>query len=75
MAVALSEAGLLPWEEFRQALMGEIAAAEARGGEFRYYDAWLAALERVLADRALLSPEEIEEVAYQFEFGERGESF
>jgi nitrile hydratase accessory protein len=71
MAVALSEQGLFPWEEFRQALIGEIAAAEARGGEFRYYDAWLAAFERVLAGRGVLSPEEIEEIAFQFEFGER----
>ena len=45
MAVALSEQGLLPWEEFRQALIREIAAAEGHGGEFRYYDAWLAAFE------------------------------
>ena len=54
MAVALSERGLFPWEEFRQALIREIAAAEARGGEFRYYDAWLAAFERVLAGRGVL---------------------
>ncbi len=32
MAVALSDAGLFPWEEFRQALIREVAAAEARGG-------------------------------------------
>jgi len=71
MAVALSEQGLFPWEEFRQALMQELAAAEARGGEFRYYDAWLAAFERVLAGRGVLRADEIEEVAFQFEFGER----
>ena len=75
MAVALSEGGLFPWEEFRQALIREIAAAEARGGEFRYYDAWLAALEQVLAGRGLLIPEQIEEIAFQFEFGERDEVF
>jgi len=75
MAVALSEGGLFPWEEFRQALIREIAAAEARGGEFRYYDAWLAALEGVLASRGLVIPEQLEEVAFQFEFGERDEVF
>ena len=37
------------WEEFRQALIAPVAAAEARGGEFQYYEAWLAAFERVLA--------------------------
>jgi len=75
MAVALSERGLLPWEDFRQALIAEIAAAEARGGEFRYYDAWLAAFERVLAARGAVRPEELEEAAFQFEFGERDEVF
>jgi cobaltochelatase CobN len=71
MAVALSEAGLFPWEEFRHALIGEIAAAEVAGGEFSYYAAWLAAFERVLAARNVLTPAELEEVTFQFEFGER----
>ena len=75
MAVALSEQGLLPWEEFRQALIAEIAAAEARGGEFRYYHAWLAAFERVLAARGAVRPDELEETTFQFEFGERDEVY
>lgn len=75
MAVALSEQGLFPWEEFRQALIGEVAAAERRGGEFRYYDAWLAAFERVLASRGVVNAGELEETAFQFEFGERDEVF
>jgi nitrile hydratase accessory protein len=75
MAVALSEQGLLPWEEFRQTLIAEIAAAEARGGEFRYYHAWLAAFERVLAARGAVRPDELEETTFQFEFGERDEVY
>jgi nitrile hydratase accessory protein len=75
MAVALSEQGLFPREEFRQALIQEVAAAEARGGEFRYYDAWLAAFERVLGGRGVLSPADLEETAFQFEFGERDDVF
>jgi nitrile hydratase accessory protein len=75
MAVALSEQGLFPWEEFRQALIAEVAAAEVRGGGFRYYDAWLAAFERVLTARGAVSGAEIEETAFQFEFGERDEVF
>ena len=47
---------MFAWEEFRQALIREVAAAEARGGEFRYYDAWLAAFEGVLAGRGVLAP-------------------
>jgi nitrile hydratase accessory protein len=73
MAVALSERGLFPWEEFRQALIAEVAVAEARGGEFRYYDAWLAAFECVLARRGALSAAELEEITFQFEFGERAD--
>jgi nitrile hydratase accessory protein len=75
MAVALSEQGLFPWEEFRQALIVEVAAAEARCGEFRYYEAWLAAFEKVLIGRRIVSPAEVEENAYQFEFGERDDIF
>jgi nitrile hydratase accessory protein len=71
MAVTLSEQGVFPWEEFRAALIREIAAAEARGGEFRYYHAWLAAFEGVLAARGVLSVADLEEAAFQFEFGER----
>ena len=74
MAVALSEQGLLPWEEFRQALIAEIAAA-ARGGEFRYFHAWLAAFEQVLATRGAVRAEELEETTFQFEFGERDEVY
>jgi len=75
MAVALSERGAFSWEEFRRALIDEVAAAEARGGEFRYYEAWLAAFERILHARGLVAPGELDETAYQFEFGERDEVF
>jgi len=75
LAVALSEQGVFAWEDFRQLLIAEIAAAEARGGEFRYYDAWLAALERVLAAREVLRDGELNETTFQFEFGERDEVF
>ena len=71
MAVTLSEQGVFPWEEFRTALIREVAAAEARGGEFRYYHAWLAAFEGVLAARCVLKVADLEEAAFQFEFGER----
>jgi nitrile hydratase accessory protein len=75
MVVALSEQGVLPWEEFRQTLIAEIAAAEARGSDFRYYHAWLAAFERVLAARGAVGPDELEETTFQFEFGERDEVY
>jgi nitrile hydratase accessory protein len=75
MAVALHEQALYDWEEFRQALIAQIAAAEARGGPFVYYEIWLATFEELLAKKGLLTPEELEETTYQFEFGERDEVF
>ena len=75
MAVALHDQGAFDWEEFRKALITEIAAAEARSGPFEYYEAWLAALEDVLARRALVRPDEVEETTFQFEFGERDDVF
>ena len=75
MAIALSEQGVVPWEEFRRALIEAVAAAEARGGEFHYYEVWLAAFERVLAAHGLVASGELEEATYQFEFGERDDVF
>jgi nitrile hydratase accessory protein len=75
MAVALHDQGAFGWEEFRRALIAEIASAEARGGRFEYYEAWLSALEGVLAGRALVRAEEVEETTFQFEFGERDDVF
>ena len=75
MAVALHEQGAYDWEEFRQSLIAQIAAAEARGGPFIYYEIWLATFEELLAKKGLISPDEVEETTYQFEFGERDEVF
>lgn len=75
MAVALHEAGLYEWEEFRQELIRQIRAAESRGGRFVYYEAWLAALEAVLAARGALESADLDEVTYQFEYGERDDVY
>lgn len=75
MTVALHEAGLFAWEEFRCELIARIAEAQAAGGAFDYYEAWLAAFERVLAANAVLAPEEIEELTYAFEYGERDDVY
>jgi nitrile hydratase accessory protein len=74
MAVALNEAACYPWEEFRRRLIGQIAAADARG-EDGYYERWLAAFEQLLAERGILSAEELDERTLEFEFGERDEVF
>ncbi len=75
MAVALHERGLFEWEEFRQALITRIAAAEAGPGPFVYYEIWLQTFEDLLAGRGLVTGVELDETTYQFEFGERDDVF
>jgi cobaltochelatase CobN len=75
MAVAFSEMGAFSWEEFRQELIAQIAIAAGRGGQFRYYEAWLAAFERLVTDKKLLTSCEIEETTFQYEYGERDDVF
>ena len=75
MAVALHEQGLYDWDEFRSALIAQIASAEARGGAFVYYEIWLATFEALLAEKGLVTPAELEETTFQFEFGERDEVY
>ena len=75
MAVALHERGVYAWEEFRQALIARIAAAEAGGGPFVYYEIWLATFEALLARKGLVTPAEVAEATYQFEFGERDDVY
>jgi nitrile hydratase accessory protein len=75
MAVALNEGGTYDWEEFRRRLIARIGDSEARGDGATYYEQWLAAFESLLADRGLVSHEELEERTFQFEFGERDEVY
>jgi nitrile hydratase accessory protein len=65
IAVALYEQGRYQhWDEFRECLIAEIAAWERRHRErdapWNYYERWLAALERLLVEKAMLSTVEIE---------------
>lgn len=56
LAHTLCDAGCFTWEEFRERLIAEIARWEARaapGEPYRYYERWLAALERLLAEKGL----------------------
>ena len=58
MALALNERGLFTWSEWAAALGDEIKRAQAAGdpdtGE-TYYRHWLAALERMVADKGVTS--------------------
>jgi nitrile hydratase accessory protein len=59
MALALHERGLFTWPEWAATLADEIKRAQAEGdpdtGE-TYYRHWLAALERLAADKAVADP-------------------
>jgi nitrile hydratase accessory protein len=55
MALALVERLGLPWAEFQQRLIAEIAARPVAP----YYDCWLAALERLVVDHGVCSANEL----------------
>ena len=59
LAVRLSEQGHFTWKEWAATLAGELKAAADRGDPddgSRYYDHWLAALERLVAAKGLTDP-------------------
>jgi nitrile hydratase accessory protein len=62
MAVVLHERGHFTWKEWAARLADEIAAASARGetddGK-RYYRHWLAALEKLVADKRIVLADEL----------------
>ncbi len=62
MAVELNARGHFTWTEWAARLAAEIAAASARGemdDGRRYYEYWLAALEKLLSDKRLLAVGEL----------------
>src|SRR5438093_13540266 len=64
LTMALHEAGLFGWDEFRARLIAEIAVWEQNHGgadsESHYYARWLAAFERLLAEKGLCPEAEVE---------------
>jgi nitrile hydratase accessory protein len=55
MALAVVERLGVPWAEFQRRLIAEIAAHP----DAPYYDAWLAALERVVVEHGLATADEL----------------
>ena len=66
VAVALHHAGVVDFETFRARLVEEIAAWEAEHGPsasgYRYYERWLAALERTLLEAGVVDRDRVEAV-------------
>ena len=60
IAVALCERGLYTWDEFRDQLIAEITAADARRSQSSYYERLLAALENLLIIKGTCPATEIE---------------
>ena len=63
LTLQLHEAGHFSWPEWAQRLGAEFAAAKARGTPdtgVDYYHYWLAALEKLVAEKNLLSPSELD---------------
>ena len=75
MAVALYDQQVYGWEEFQQSLIDEIARVGSGPEAARYYERWLASFERLLADKGVVKPEELEDRTEAFEFGERDEVY
>lgn len=69
MAVALSDNQAYDWDDFRDRLVAEIAAAEEHGDDSDYYERWLASFERLLLDTGLVAAEELDARTAEFAAG------
>lgn len=61
LTVALSDAGVFSWPLWTEALGAKIAEG------FDYWDAWLMALEAMLAERGLALPDEVTALAHRWQ--------
>ena len=64
MAVSLSQQGYFTWGEWAATLAEQLKAAADRGEPddgSRYYEHWLATLERLVNEKRLTSPAELRE--------------
>ncbi|MDH3755361.1 MAG: nitrile hydratase accessory protein [Acidimicrobiia bacterium] len=69
IAVALAEAGVFTLADLQAELIAAIARWEALGEpveNYRYYECWLAALERLVVGQTPLSIDQIDERSEQF---------
>src|SRR5215204_2641463 len=60
MAVTLCDDKQFAWNDFRDRLISEIAAAEEHGDASGYYERWLASFERYLLEEGVVSATELD---------------
>jgi len=60
VAVTMCHKGYYTWDEFRGRLMAEIAQHPGERTEYYYYQHWLNALEKLLADKGFVAGNEVE---------------
>jgi nitrile hydratase accessory protein len=70
MAVALNEGGFYHWHDFHDSLVAEIAAAEQSGAPSKYYERWLASLEKLAIAKGFITLEELEKRTGEYASGE-----
>jgi nitrile hydratase accessory protein len=71
LAVGLTEGQQYPWDDFRDRLIAEIGRAETSGDPSTYYERWLAALERLVLAKGLLTADELDARTAEYESGAR----
>ena len=66
LAVALCEQGAYQWDDFRDRLIAEIAAADrmasteaSHSSRPSYYESWLAAFEKLVIEKGICTPEQM----------------
>ncbi len=55
--VSLADAGCFRWEEFQQCLIAEVGQGDGDPGH--YYEHWLAAAEKLLAEKGLVTSDRL----------------
>jgi nitrile hydratase accessory protein len=60
MTVSLHAAGVFTWREWAGALAAELAAHGAADDGSHYYEHWLAALEKLVAEKKIVPEQEME---------------
>ncbi len=71
IALSLNDDRVYEWGEFRDQLVKEIARDREEGREPKYYDQWLASLEKLLLSKGLLSKKELDARTEEYASGQR----